>query len=201
MYASRFTQFLVGIFAVAGIAALIFLSVRLGRVEIFPAPGYTLFANFDNISGLKSGDQVQIAGVGVGKVTTITLKDNRAHVALHINDGVQIDDEAFAAIKSSGIIGDKFIAVALGPGDRTLADGNVIRHTQSSVVLEDLIGQLINGSGSSSSGGSGGSGSSSGSGASGGSAGAGAAGLPSITGGAGTPGGPASPNASPAGGK
>jgi phospholipid/cholesterol/gamma-HCH transport system substrate-binding protein len=157
MYASRFTQFLVGIFALAGIAALVFLAVRLGRVEIFPAPGYTLYANFDNISGLKSGDQVQIAGVGVGKVGTITLSDNRAHVALHIDQGVEIDDEAFAAIKSSGIIGDKFIAIALGPGDRTLSNGNVIRHTQSSVVLEDLIGQLINNSGpsSSSSGGSG----------------------------------------------
>ena len=154
MYASRFTQFLVGIFAIAGMAALVFLSVRLGRVEIFPAPGYTLYANFDNISGLKSGDQVQIAGVGVGKVTTITLNNNRAHVALHINQGVEIDDEAFAAIKSSGIIGDKFIAIALGPGDRTLTKGNVIRHTQSSVVLEDLIGQLINGSGPSSAGGS-----------------------------------------------
>ncbi len=154
MYASRFTQFLVGIFAIAGIAALLFLSARLGRVEFFTPPGITLYANFDNISGLKSGDQVQIAGVGVGKVTTIALSDNRAHVALHIDKGVAIDDEAFAAIKSSGIIGDKFIAIALGPGDRTLTDGNVIRHTQSSVVLEDLIGQLINNSGPSSPGGS-----------------------------------------------
>lgn len=155
MYASRFTQLLVGIFALAGIAALVFLSVRLGRVEIFPPPGsYTLYANFDNISGLKTGDQVQIAGVGVGKVATITLRDNRAHVALRIDPGVEIDDEAFAAIKSSGIIGDKFIAIALGPGDRTLTDRNVIRHTQSSVVLEDLIGQLINSSGPSSSSGS-----------------------------------------------
>ncbi len=155
MYASRTTQFIVGLFALAGIAALAFLSVRLGRVEIFPAPGYTLFANFDNVSGLKSGDQVQIAGVGVGKVGPISLVDNRAHVMLRIDQGVEIDDEAIAAIKSSGIIGDKFISIALGPGDRTLANGNVIRHTQSSVVLEDLIGQLINSAGPSSSGSSG----------------------------------------------
>jgi phospholipid/cholesterol/gamma-HCH transport system substrate-binding protein len=154
MYASRTTQFIVGIFGIAGIVALVYLSVRLGRVEIFPAPGYTLYANFDNISGLKSGDMVQIAGVDVGKVGAISLSDNRAHVALRINPGVEIDDEAFAAIKSSGIIGDKFIAIALGPGDRTLANGNVIRHTQSSVVLEDLIGQLINNAGPSSSSGS-----------------------------------------------
>src|ERR1700724_3409797 len=128
MYASRTTQFFVGIFALASIAALIYLSVRLGRVEIFPPPGYTLFANFDNISGLKSGDQVQIAGVEVGKVGTTALQDNRARVALHIHKGIQIDDEAFAAIKSTGIIGDKFVAIALGPGDRTLANGQVIRH-------------------------------------------------------------------------
>ena len=88
MYASRTTQLFVGIFTLVGIAALVFLSVRLGRVEIFPAPGYTLFANFDNIAGLKTGDQVEIAGVKVGKVTNIGLKDNRARVAMRINDGV-----------------------------------------------------------------------------------------------------------------
>lgn len=152
MYASRTTQFVVGLFALIGIGALIFLSVRLGRVELFPPPGYTLHADFDNVSGLKPGDQVLLDGVAIGKVTAIGLHDNRAHVELRIDRGVEIDDEAFAAIKSSGIIGDKFVAIALGPGDRTLTNGTVIRHTQSSVVLEDLIGQLINsgpGSGSS----------------------------------------------------
>ncbi|HVN91785.1 MAG TPA: outer membrane lipid asymmetry maintenance protein MlaD [Candidatus Binataceae bacterium] len=148
MYASRTTQFIVGLFALAGIVALIFLSVRLGKVELFPVPGYTLFANFDSVAGLKSGDLVEIAGVGVGKVGPISLVDNRAHVMLRIDQGVEIDDEAIAAVKSSGIIGDKFVSIALGPGDKTLANGNVIRHTQSSVVLEDLVGQLINNAGS-----------------------------------------------------
>jgi phospholipid/cholesterol/gamma-HCH transport system substrate-binding protein len=148
MYASRTTQFIVGLFALMGIGALIFLSARLGRVELFPAPAYTLSANFDNVSGLKAGDQVSMAGVAIGKVAAIGLRDNRAHVELRIDRGVEIDDEAYAAIKSSGIIGDKFVAIALGPGDHTLANGSIIRHTQSSVVLEDMIGQLINSSGS-----------------------------------------------------
>jgi len=147
MYASRTTQFIVGIFALAGVAALAFLSLRLGRLELFPAPGYTLYANFDTIAGLKTGDQVEIAGVKVGKVTAVALEDNRAHVTLRINQGVEIDNDAFAAVKSSGIIGDKFISIALGPGDRTLGDRDLIRHTQSAVVLEDLIGQLINNAG------------------------------------------------------
>src|SRR5271163_167010 len=150
MYASRTTQLLVGIFALVGIAALAILSMSLGRIELFAGPIYTLYANFDNISGLKAGDQVQLAGVDVGKVAAITLKDNRARVALRIKQGVQIDDDAIASIKTSGIIGDKYIAIALGPSDQTMANGETIRHTQSAFVLEDAIGQLINGSGQSS---------------------------------------------------
>lgn len=148
MYASRTTQVIVGIFTLLGIAAMIFLSVRLGRLEIFPAPGYTLFANFDNIAGLKTGNEVEIAGVKVGKVTGIGLKDNRARVAMRINDGVEIDNEAIASVLTSGLIGDKYVSVALGAGD-DLKDGGTIRQTQSAFVLENAIGAFINGGGSS----------------------------------------------------
>jgi len=151
MYASRFTQFIVGLFALLGIAALVYLSVRLGNISIFPTPGYTLYANFDNISGLKTGDQVQLAGVQIGKVQSISIQDNRAHVGMRIYTGIQIDTDAIAAIKTSGIIGDKYVSVALGPSEHNLANGGTIRQTQSAFVLEDAIGQLIN---SSSSGGS-----------------------------------------------
>ncbi len=148
MYASRLTQMVVGVFALLGIAALVYLSVRLGNVGIFPQPGYTVYANFDNVSGLKSGDQVQLAGVEVGKVQSISLRDNRAHVGLRINQGVGIDTDAIAAIKTSGIIGDKYVSIALGPSEHNLTNGGTIRQTQSAFVLEDAIGQLINGSGS-----------------------------------------------------
>jgi phospholipid/cholesterol/gamma-HCH transport system substrate-binding protein len=150
MYASRFTQFIVGIFALLGIAALVYLSVRLGNIGLFPRPGYTLYANFDNISGLKTGDQVQLAGVLVGKVQSISLQDNRAHVGLRINNGVEIDTDAIAAIKTSGIIGDKYVSIALGAGEQSLTSGGTIRQTQSAFILEDAIGQLINNSGASS---------------------------------------------------
>lgn len=147
MYASRTTQFIVGIFAILGLVALAVLSVSLGKIPIIAPPGYTLFASFDNISGLKPGDQVQLAGVQIGKVGQIGLKDERARVALRINDGVQIDKDAIAAVKTSGIIGDKYVSIALGPSDRILKDGDTIRQTQSAFVLEDAIGQLINSSG------------------------------------------------------
>jgi phospholipid/cholesterol/gamma-HCH transport system substrate-binding protein len=151
MYASRLTQFIVGLFALLGIAALVYLSMRLGRVDLFPAPGYSIYANFDNIAGLKTGDLVEIAGVQVGKVTSISLIDNRARVELRINLGVEIDNDAIAAVKTSGIIGDKYISIALGGGEKTLANGDTLRQTQSAFVLEDAIGQLINNSSSSSS--------------------------------------------------
>src|SRR5216684_3878511 len=158
MYASRTTQFIVGIFAVLGIAALGYLSMRLGRIELFPAPGYTLDANFDDISGLKVGDQVQLAGVPIGKVANISLQPDgeRARIDMRLSKGVAIDSEAIAAINTSGLIGDKYVAIELGGGD-PLKDGATIRHTQSAFVLEKAIGQLINNAGSSgnSSGGSG----------------------------------------------
>lgn len=150
MYASRATQLIVGIFGLLGVAALAILSVRLGKVGIFPSAGYTVYANFDNISGLKTGDQVEIAGVQVGKVIAISLRNERAHVAMHIEQSVKIDNDAIAAIKTSGIIGDKYVSIAPGPGEHFLSNGGTIRQTQSAFVLEDAIGQLINSSGTSS---------------------------------------------------
>ena len=155
MYASRTTQFIVGIFAILGIVALAILSLSLGKVAVLPSPGYTLYALFDNISGLKTSDQVQLAGVQIGKVVTIGLQKERAKIAIRINEGVPIDADAIAAIKTSGIIGDKYVSIELGPSDRILKDGETIHHTQSAFVLEDAIGQLINSSGSGSSGGNG----------------------------------------------
>jgi phospholipid/cholesterol/gamma-HCH transport system substrate-binding protein len=162
MYASWTTKLIVGLFALAGIVALAILSLRLGKIELFNHAGYVLYANFDNISGLKTGDQVEIAGVQVGKVIAISLKDYRAHVGLRLNQGVEVDTEAIASIKTSGIIGDKYVSISLGGGERDLANDGLIQRTQSAFVLEDAIGQLINSNGSSSSGGGG-----SGSGASG----------------------------------
>ena len=141
MYASRRTEFIVGIFALLGIAALAVLSLRLGRIQLLPEPGYTIYANFDNISGLKKGDRIEIAGVQIGKVISIVLNRDRARIAMHLNKDVKIDDQAIAAIKTSGLIGDKYITLAPGPGDHDLTDGGTLRQTESAFVLEDAIGQ------------------------------------------------------------
>ena len=144
MYASRATQFIVGLFALLGIVALAILSFKLGRISILPAPSYLLYANFDNIGGLKPGDEVDIAGVQIGKVLSETLVGNQAHVAMEIHDGVQIDDEAIASIRSSGIIGGKYISIQLGPSEKILANGGRIMQTESAFSIENAVGQLIN---------------------------------------------------------
>lgn len=151
MYASRTTQFIVGIFGLLGILALVILSFRLGQISIIPPPGYTLYASFDNIAGLKPGDEVEIAGVHVGRVQSIKLKDERARLALRIDDGVAVDNDAIASILTSGLIGSKYVSIAPGPGEKTLVNGDTIRQTQSAFVIENAIGQLINNAGSSSS--------------------------------------------------
>ncbi len=148
MYASRTTQLIVGIFAILGIVALAILSLSLGKISLVEQPGYTLYANFDNIAGLKTGNQIELAGVDIGKVAKIGLNNDRARVALRIQNGVQIDSDAIAGIKSAGLLGDKYVSIALGPGDKILKDGDIIRETQSSFVLEDAIGQVINNIGS-----------------------------------------------------
>ena len=153
MYASRTTQFIVGIFGVVGIVALAILSVELGKIPLFEPPSYTLYANFDNVSGLKTGDSVEIAGVDVGKVIAISLKQERAQISMQIRNGIKVDDDAIAAIKTSGIIGAKYVSIALGGGDRTLKNGDTVIQTESAFVLEDAIGQLINSSGTSGGGG------------------------------------------------
>jgi phospholipid/cholesterol/gamma-HCH transport system substrate-binding protein len=149
MYASRTTQFIVGIFGVVGIIALVVLSAELGKIPLLEPPSYTLYAKFDNVSGLKTGDSVEIAGVEVGKVIAIVLNNERAKVTMQIRAGVKIDDEAIAAIKTSGIIGEKYVSVALGAGERELKNGDTVMQTESAFVLEDAIGQLINSSGTS----------------------------------------------------
>ncbi|MGH8014300.1 MAG: outer membrane lipid asymmetry maintenance protein MlaD [Candidatus Binataceae bacterium] len=150
MYASRTTKFIAGIFTLLGIVALIYLSARLGNVGLMPAPQYTLYANFDNIGGLKTGDDVEISGVKVGHVRTISLKNYRAHVGMSIKDGIQVDNEAIAAIKTTGLIGDKYVAIELGAGEPLKNDG-IIRQTQSTFSIEDIVGQLINSYGTKSS--------------------------------------------------
>lgn len=139
-----FIDIFVGIFLVAGFAALAWLALQLGEVSwLTGSKSYALKAEFDNISGVKSGADVQVAGVKVGMVEKLSLsKDAYARVTMQIDRSVQIPIDSIASVKSQGIIGDKFIQISLGGDEKVFQEGEIIRDTESSVDIESLISKF-----------------------------------------------------------
>ncbi len=137
-------EFSVGVFVLIGMACLGYLTVKLGKMELFRSEGYTVSARFASVAGLKTGAGVEIAGVQVGKVTGITLdKDYSARVSMQIGEGVALSDDSIASVKTSGLIGDKYISISLGGSDEYLTNGGEIVETQSAVDLEALISKYV----------------------------------------------------------
>lgn len=138
-------ELIVGVFVLAGLACLAYLAIHLGKTELFGG-GYRLMANFDNISGLKPGAAVEVAGVNVGLVETIQLTGgDRAKLVLRLNPGLKIFDDAIASIRTKGIIGDKFVKLSPGGSGKPIPNGGKIRDTESAVEWEELISKFIHG--------------------------------------------------------
>ncbi|HXF93196.1 MAG TPA: outer membrane lipid asymmetry maintenance protein MlaD [Nitrospiraceae bacterium] len=138
-------ELVVGVFVLIGIVCLGYLSIKLGKLEVIGGRNYTVFAEFTSVSGLKSGASVEIAGVEVGRVKEITLKDDRALVALAIDEGIRLYTDTIASIKTRGIIGEKFMALSPGGGGDPLKPGETIRDTESGLDLEELVSQFVHG--------------------------------------------------------
>ena len=137
------TELLVGLFMIIGIACLTYLSVKLGRMEIVGDKGYKLYAEFSEIGGLKNGASVEIAGVEVGRVKNISLSDYQAKIELQINSGVKIQEDSIAAVKTKGLLGEKYIQISPGGDDKIIPPGGKIRETQPPLDLEKAIGNFI----------------------------------------------------------
>ena len=139
------TDILVGIFVVIGITCLGYLAIRLGKLEVFGAQGYVLFADFASVAGLKPGDPVEIAGVKVGRVEDMGLVEDKARLTLRINDGVKFQEDVIASVRARGLIGDKFVLVSPGASDKIIPPGGRIRETDSPPDIPDLIGKIVGG--------------------------------------------------------
>lgn len=138
----------VGAFMLAGILCMTYISVKLGKIELIGGNYYHVIARFDSVSGLKSGARVELAGVEVGTVAAIGLdgrEGDRAEVTLKIRDSVKLYDDVIASIRTSGIIGDKFIKLKPGGSDQPLKNGSVIRETESAIDIEELVSKFIHG--------------------------------------------------------
>jgi phospholipid/cholesterol/gamma-HCH transport system substrate-binding protein len=135
----------VGVFVLAGLACLAYLAVHLGKLELFRG-GYRVVADFDNISGLKPGAAVEVAGVDVGRVEAIQLTSgDRAKLVLKLSPGLKLNDDAIASIRTKGIIGDKFVKLSPGSSGNPIPNGGKIRDTESAVEWEELISKYIHG--------------------------------------------------------
>ena len=135
----------VGIFVLAGLLCVAYLTVKLGKLEVLGGDSYILKAKFKDVTGLRTGAYVEMAGVRIGRVGGIALdpKDSTPVVTLDIDKGVKLTDDAIASIKTSGLIGDKFVKVSPGGSDTVLGPGGMIVETESSVDLGDLIGKYV----------------------------------------------------------
>lgn len=138
-------ELIVGVFVLVGLACLAYLSIKLGKLEVIGGDVYEVEAQFDTASGLKPGASVEIAGVEVGRVRDIGLKDDRAAVLLVVNNGVKLYSDTIASIKTRGIIGEKFLALSPGGGGDPLKPGDTIRDTESGLDLEELVSQYVHG--------------------------------------------------------
>jgi len=136
-------EFLVGLFTMAGVAAAGYLAVGLGGFEIGSGGKYNIYAEFDNISGLKKGASVEIAGVQIGEVTDLVLKDPVARVTLRLDPDMKIRTDDIAAIRTKGIIGDRYVKISRGASDQFIPVEGVMIETESVVDIEDIIGKVV----------------------------------------------------------
>jgi phospholipid/cholesterol/gamma-HCH transport system substrate-binding protein len=137
------TEISVGIFMVAGIACLVYLSVHMGNIDLFGSDSFVISARFGSIEGLEKAASVEIAGVPVGKVKKIMLQDNEALVFMEIQKGTKISDDTIASIRTKGVIGDKFVKLSPGGSEDLLGDKDSLMDTESAISLEELVSKYI----------------------------------------------------------
>ena len=138
-------EMIVGLFVLLGIVALGYLSIKLGQLPLGGGDSYNVSAVFSTVSGLTQGASVEIAGVRVGRVEEIKLEDYEAVVTLRLDSEIKLQEDAIASIKTSGLIGAKYVSITPGGSDQPIVPGGRIRDVENPVDFEELIGQFIQG--------------------------------------------------------
>ena len=141
-------ELFVGIFVLLGLAAVAYLTMKLGSGSLVGGNTYLIEARFSNAGGLHSGSSVLVAGVTVGRVEGVRIDpaDYSAIATLRIPTELRLPTDSMAAIRSSGLFGDKYVFLSPGADDTFLKPGTRITMTESSVDLESLIGKMAFGS-------------------------------------------------------
>jgi len=127
------------------VVAALFLFFAYSTSQVRAVQGYQVSAQFERIDGIRDGGDVRIAGVKVGSIVSASLdpKTFLADVRMSINPAYKLPDDTVAEIVSSGLLGDRYVALVPGGSDQMIPPGGRIKYTQSPVSLENLIGQMI----------------------------------------------------------
>src|SRR3954462_15221932 len=131
--------------AVVLVVAALFLFFAYNTSQLRSVKGYELTADFERIDGVREGGDVRVSGIKIGSIVAQTLdpKTFLARLQLSIDPSVKLPDDTVAEIVSAGLLGDKYLSLVPGGSDKMIPAGGEIRYTQSSVSLENLIGQMI----------------------------------------------------------
>ena len=136
----------VGFFLIVGLGCLAYLSFNLGNVSLLGPSYYDVYANFSTVGTLRARAPVTMAGVEIGEVKKIELVNDEARVTLEIRNGVKLSEDVIASIKTSGIIGEKYVSISPGALEEYIKPGGKIIDTQPPLDIEKLIGQFVFGS-------------------------------------------------------
>jgi phospholipid/cholesterol/gamma-HCH transport system substrate-binding protein len=133
----------VGVFVILGILALGWLSIRLGKVELWGGGNYVVTADFPSAGGLKTGSSIEIAGVQVGRVIAIRLDNYQARVVMTIENGVKLTEDSIASIKTKGLIGEKFVQISPGGSDKIIKPNGKSTEVEPPIDLEELLSKYV----------------------------------------------------------
>lgn len=133
----------VGLFLLVGLLCLGYLSFKLGDVHPLGGSSYEVSAVFSNVAGMKERTSITMAGVNIGRIKSIRLKDEQAMVTMNIRNDVRLEDDCVASIKTMGLIGDKYIAIAPGGSETYIQPGGTIHETRPPLDIENLLGKFV----------------------------------------------------------
>ncbi|MDX8397942.1 MAG: outer membrane lipid asymmetry maintenance protein MlaD [Mariprofundaceae bacterium] len=144
MQSYRKIEVAVGIFVFLGIMSMGWMALKLGQVGGLGDSGYSISATFDDAGGLRAGADVMLAGVSIGRVSSVQLQgQEEALLKLEIYQGVELTTDAIAAVRTKGIIGERYVRITQGADDEVIAAGDEIEETESAINIEDLISKYI----------------------------------------------------------
>ena len=148
MQRSPLRDFVVGLFVLCGLGSIGYLALQVGGILGNGPGGFKLYATFDQVGDLKPRAAVVIAGVKVGQVVSIELDEIlRARCLLDVDRSLDLDIETSAAIRTAGLLGEKYVALEPGGEDQMLSSGDEIGRTESAISIESLVGKFVTGAG------------------------------------------------------